>query len=219
VGEPLLIVQNAGFEGPGYLLDWARDEGFDVAHCRAWEQGLPEAPGHVIVLGAPESVRDLPKIEWLGREAEWLRKLLAGEARVLGICLGAQLVAHVLGGEVKDGAHAEIGWHPLEAFGERFPLFQWHKEVFTLPPGAEAFARSEATALQGFRWRDRVWALAGHPEVTPELAREFARLCWSEECAGGRFVQRPELIEREGERRFSEARPYVRKILNRWARG
>ncbi len=218
MAERLLFVQNADFERPGWLEDWARSRGFDVSLCRPRDEGLPAPPSRVIVLGAPESVRDLAKLPWLEREADWLRRAIAGGTRVLGVCLGAQLVAHLLGGEVKDGAYAEIGWLPFEWRGERFPLFQWHREIFTLPPGAEPFG---GEPLRGFRL-GAVWALGGHPEITPELAREFVRRCWSESWYAAqtdtRFVQRPEVLERTADAACAAGRSGITALLDEWAK-
>ena len=193
--------------------------------ARAYEQPPPPAGAftHLVLLGSPHSVAEIDSLAWLKAEADWLRPLLDGPQKILGICLGAQLLAHLLGGRIRVGPHAEIGWHALEGCDPLTAVFQWHREVFSLPPGATAFGRSAATPLQGFR-RGNIWALAGHPEVDEALAREYFRLCWSEEWFEGErqarraaFIQPPaEALRALGEN-AAESRRRVYALLDDWA--
>ena len=131
------------------------------------------------------NVRDADRLPWLTGEVELLRDALAARVPVLGICLGAQLVAAAAGAEVRRSAAPEIGWFEVElsadgardpvlgALPERFDAYEWHSYTFDLPAGAVELARS-ATCSQAFRLGDAAWAVQFHPEVTPEIVREWA---------------------------------------------
>jgi GMP synthase-like glutamine amidotransferase len=165
-------------------------------------------------------------LPWLEAEARFAGRFIGEEKHVLGICLGAQLLADLLGGKISVGSRAEVGWHQVNATGAlpSAVLFQWHREIFSLPPGAAAFGRSAATSLQGFWMGEKILGLAGHPEIDESLVREFIERCWSEEWfaaenAAGRaeFIQRPEEMIREAPKRLAENRAAVFSWLDSWA--
>ena len=223
----LLILQNSEVEGPGYLLEWAAGVGLLTALCQPFlGEKIPSAAtfSHLIILGSPHSVSEMDSLPWLQQEASWVRAALSGNLRILGICLGSQLLAHLLGGLVLKGPHAEIGWHPLEWLesahsfglsGAGFPLFQWHQEIFTLPPGAKAIARSPATALLAFIWEERVWAIGGHPEMNEKLVTDYSLKFWQK--AQGTYVQQPEEMLAGIATNLAESRKGVSAFLNAWA--
>ena len=126
-----------------------------------------------IIFGGPMSAND--NEEWVAREIDWISVPLAENKPFLGVCLGAQMLAKKLGGQV--GFHAEgqveIGYYPLESIngGCRFaPLpsavYQWHREGLTLPSDAECYARSETFDNQAFRYGEAAFGIQFHPEVT-----------------------------------------------------
>jgi GMP synthase-like glutamine amidotransferase len=113
--------------------------------------------------------------EWLGDEAAWLRQLVESGAPVLGVCLGAQLIARAFGGAARPLAGGlEIGWHEVERCGadpvldalpQRFEAFEWHHYTYDLPEGAVELARN-GRCNQAYRLGDACWAVQFHPEVT-----------------------------------------------------
>jgi GMP synthase-like glutamine amidotransferase len=222
----LLILQNSDFEKPGVLLDWAKERNIPYELSRAYEEKIPAGEfSHLILLGSPHSVTEMGRLPWLKGEADFARAFMNAGKHTLGVCLGAQIIAHVLGGEVTVGPHAEVGWHRVGQTGDLPPavLFQWHREVFSLPPGASAFGGSAATPLQGFWGGDKILALAGHPEITEGLVKDYIDLCWSEdwyqaEVKAGRakFIQRPEEMIREAKLRVAESRRPVFAWLDAW---
>src|SRR5262249_10941316 len=121
---------------------------------------------------------------WLVEEDRLLRQLIDAGTPLLGLCLGAQLVAQAAGAAARRASRPEIGWHPVEltAEGRRDPLlapippgfeaFQWHSYEFPLPPGAIALAESDV-CLQAARLGDRAWALQFHPEVSASDAQAW----------------------------------------------
>jgi GMP synthase-like glutamine amidotransferase len=199
----------AWFAARGHLLSHVR---FFAGELPGGGTGSSAAPAAdwLIVMGGPMGVHDEGEFPWLKAEKAAVRAALDRGAAVLGVCLGAQLLAHVLGAEVKPNAVKEIGWFPVElsaearstwlgrVFPERFTPFHWHGDTFGIPAGAIPLGSSEACRNQGFLWRERVLGLQFHPEITPA---SLAAL--SGECAGelaiagggkGRFVQTAEAL-------------------------
>lgn len=133
------------------------------------------------------------KFSFLRDEAELIRQAIELGRGVLGLCLGAQLIARALGANVKPNDHWEVGWHPVEIDDaylgkERLTAFQWHQDTFDVPKGAVRIATNSATPNQGFRLSKRVVGVQFHPEAITE---------WVHDCAidpdypAGPFVQAP----------------------------
>ncbi|MEL6779950.1 MAG: glutamine amidotransferase [Cyanobacteria bacterium J06597_16] len=129
-----------------------------------------------LVFGGYMSVND--DEPYLHKEADWVRQVLAANLPYLGICLGAQLLAKVLGAKV--GVHhqawEEIGYYPVystpagrDLFPEELKLYQWHREGFELPEGAVLLARGNTFPNQAFRWGDRAYGVQFHPEMTADM--------------------------------------------------
>jgi GMP synthase (glutamine-hydrolysing) len=138
----------------------------------------------LVVLGGPMGVYDADRYPHLRAELHCIREAVEQGKPVLGICLGAQLIASALGGEVKPTTQPEIGWYDvrLTEEGGRDPLlgelrptervFQWHQDAFVTPPGAVALADSERCPHQAFRYRDNVYGFQFHVEAdAPMIAR------------------------------------------------
>jgi GMP synthase-like glutamine amidotransferase len=158
------------------------------AHKIEWQYAGTDSPGPenaqaVVSLGGPMSVND-PSVE-LREEQRYIVRAISSGVPVLGICLGAQLVAKCLGSEVRPMGRKEIGWHAVR-FTERGAgnplfaglcreetIFQWHGETFDLPAGAEWLAESSLCRNQAFRWGSNVYGFQFHPEVTPEIIRSW----------------------------------------------
>lgn len=201
------IFQHVPFEGPAIVGEWAADRGHELAITRLdLGEALPPAADIklLVMLGGPMGVRDTAEHGWLEAEKALLREVIAGgQAGVLGICLGAQLLAEALGGQVFPNAEQEIGWFPCwpEAgaeestlwpgdLGETFAAFHWHGETFTLPPGALHLAASQATNNQAFEIDGRYIGLQFHWDYTAESIEAMLTHC-SDELEGGDFVQAP----------------------------
>jgi len=188
----LLAIQHVPWEGPHRVLDAC-----GALHVRTVKplagQPLPaqdEVAG-AVVMGGPMGVHELDRHPGLASEREWLAEALRREMPLLGICLGAQLIASALGAEVRLGEGPELGYAPVEILDAGDPLLgalapstavlHWHGEAFDLPEGATHLARSERTEVQAFR-RGDAWGVLFHPEsdlalleawlAVPEMARE-----------------------------------------------
>lgn len=158
-------------------------------YVKLWQgQPLPEPENTLaaIVLGGPMSVNDVDQHPFLEKELEYLRRLLALDVHVLGVCLGAQLLAAALGAKVANGPKAELGYSRvmltydgvkdalLLGFPMELPVFQWHEQGFELPQGAVRLAGSDDYPNQVFR-HGHAWGFQFHLEVTPEMAELFSR--------------------------------------------
>lgn len=131
----------------------------------------------LIVLGGPMNVDEEEKHPWLRTEKKFIEQTLAANKSYLGICLGGQLLAQVLGAKVTKNKFQEIGWHDVIrnqnqhaafAWPTKATVFQWHEDRFDLPSGAIALATSEATEFQAYGYGKNVIGLQFHPESTAD---------------------------------------------------
>jgi len=179
----VLILQHVRPEPPGTIADALEDHGVDYDTVRIFrDEAVPDtldADG-LVVMGGPMGVRDLDDRPHLSRELHLIEQALHDDVPVLGVCLGSQLLAHVLGADVRPGPQKEIGWDEVilaDAAAEDplfhdvddpFTAFHWHGDVFTLPDGAVSLARSAQTEHQAFRYGDTAYGLLFHLELTPK---------------------------------------------------
>jgi GMP synthase-like glutamine amidotransferase len=172
------IVQHVPFEGPGLIAEWAAEQGHDLDIGLAITESYPspEVIDLLVVMGGPMDADDEIASPWLTAEKRFIAEAIAEGRLVLGICLGAQILAEVLGGRVKRAEQPEIGWYSVRLTGEGAsePLFDrwpdevvvghWHGDTFDLPLGLEPALSSEITPNQAFVFDDRVVGLQFHLE-------------------------------------------------------
>ena len=165
--------------GPGVFADVAAAGGHALVEWSPAEQPVPELDGFgaVIVFGGAMHTDHEAEHPWLAAEKAMLRSLLGRGTPILGVCLGAQLLAEAAGAQPRRAREPEIGWYDVELTGEaaddplagalpeRFESFQWHSYEAPLPPGATALARSDV-CLQAFRVNGPAWGIQFHAEVT-----------------------------------------------------
>ncbi|HEX5421610.1 MAG TPA: type 1 glutamine amidotransferase, partial [Gammaproteobacteria bacterium] len=195
----------APFEGLGSIAGWLGAAGCEVSVTRLFETPrLPvaESVDFLIVMGGPMSANDETELAWLAPEKAFIRRCIEHGKLVLGVCLGAQLIASALGARVFRAPAREIGWLPVRAvriseeepgdddfaFPASIDAFHWHGETFDLPPGAKRLAESDACENQAFQLGRRVLGLQFHLETTPESAREMVSHCRAE-LEPSRYVQ------------------------------
>ena len=182
----VLIIKNIAVEGPGTIADYLDAEKIPSSVCELSTGGV--LPGvdsftHLLIMGGPMAVYEMDRRPYLKKEAELIEQAAKANKHILGICLGAQMIAHALGARVYAGGQKEIGWQEitLTPEGMNDPLmstlapdgknaaqvFQWHGDTFDLPAGAVRLASSDFYPNQAFRYSDRVYALQFHIEVAP----------------------------------------------------
>lgn len=176
----VLVIQHVHCEELAEIGAVLQAAGVGWRYCRAFAgEAVPEAPTDwqgLVLLGGPMSVYDTAEYPFLLAEQRLLEATLAAGLPILGVCLGSQLLAAVLGAEVRAGGLKELGWHPLHLgpgaaedplFGElpgEFMAFHWHGDVFDPPAGAVPLASSPITPCQVFRYGE-AWGTLCHLEV------------------------------------------------------
>lgn len=195
-----LFLQHVPFEGPGSIEAWLASRAAALGVTRLFaNEPLPplEDVDFVIAGGGPMSVNDEADLPWLRAEKQFIREAIERGTPVLGICLGAQLIASSLGARVHANPVREIGWFPVHAtpvpdgcfrFPSQCTVFHWHGETFDLPEGAVRLARSEACANQAFQIGRRAIGLQFHLETTPQSAASLIENS-RHEMTPGLFVQ------------------------------
>lgn len=195
--------QHVEFEGPGMINDWVESKKQKL-HFTHFHKGDPlpdlNSVDLLIVMGGPMDVYDYHIHSWMEDEIAFVKQCIENNTPVLGICLGAQIVAAALGSEVYPGKEKEIGWFPVtflpaagdfkiwsEHPGTRM-VFHWHGDTFDIPEGAIRIARSNAFQNQGFIYNNRVMAFQFHLEVTPELVKGLTKHC-GDELIQGKYIQ------------------------------
>jgi len=217
--------QHVPFEGPGSIGTWLDDGGHRITATRFFERADfpdPDMVDLLVVMGGPMSVNDGDRFPWLAPEKRFIQKLIATGKPVLGICLGAQLIASALGAAVRTNRCREIGWFPVQGVrrddSEVFPfpatvkVFHWHGETFDLPAGAVPLARSEGCVNQAFQVGRRVIGLQFHLETTPDLVRGLVSHC-REELIPGEYVQTEEDILSAGDEKYRKINLLMKEIL------
>ena len=185
----LLVIQHVPHERLGTFEPAFKSAGCSLAFLNSYDPKavwppVAECDG-VITMGGPQSVYEQDTYPYLTRELEWLRDALKAHRPILGVCLGAQVLASALGARVTKNPQKEIGWFPLmrepdadgdplfSAFGETETVFQWHGDTFVLPTGSVRLASSPLCHEQAFRYRDNVYGLQCHVEVTEAMVRAW----------------------------------------------
>ena len=200
--------QHVPFEGLGSIGDWVRSGSHQLGTTRFYcNESLPEIEDIdlLVVMGGPMNIYEETKYSWLTEEKRFIERVIAAHKRVLGICLGAQLVADVLGARVYANADKEIGWFPVEmteraqrsnlftAFPARLEVFHWHGDTFDIPEGALHVAHSAGCAHQAFVYEERVVGLQFHLETSRASAQQIITHC-ADEIVEGRYIQTPQAM-------------------------
>ena len=181
-------LQHVPFEGLGSIEPWMHAQGHTLTGTRVHTGELPPpvtAYDWLIVMGGPMNIYQQHEHPWLAAEKIAIHEAIDTGRRVLGICLGAQLIADALGARITRNAFKEIGWFPVQLsveagqrplladFPQRFDAYHWHGDSFSLPPGTLRMAWSEGCAQQAFIARERVVGLQFHLEITPAGAADL----------------------------------------------
>jgi GMP synthase-like glutamine amidotransferase len=179
--------QHIDCEGPGTLADILRSKGAVVEILKPFKgQEIPEDLGDgLVILGGPTAVYEEQENPWMTLELAAIRQCMNRQKPVLGICLGAQMLAHLAGGRVYKGSVSEVGWHPVtltaEAAGDpllggvpvNFEAFHWHSDTFDLPEGAVRLAGSGRYPNQAFKLGTKIYGIQFHLEVNRKMLEDW----------------------------------------------
>jgi len=205
--------QHVPFEDLGSIRSWLLAAGYAITRTPFFESATLPRPDQIdllVVLGGPMSVNDEGRYPWLAVEKKFIRDLITSGKPVLGICLGAQLIACALGAKVYPNAVKEIGWFPVYGvssgdtsifhFPKSVQTFHWHGETFDLPDGAARLAKSNACDNQAFQLGRSVIGLQFHLETTPESAHNLVTHCRDEIHPAPSIQTETEILSAEPER-------------------
>lgn len=219
-------LQHVPFENLGNIEIWIRERNHELTVTRVYEN--PDFPAMadfewLIIMGGPMNIYEDKRYPWLTSERQFIKETIHAGKTVLGICLGAQLVADALGSKVFPNTHKEIGWFPVELTPEgrasdllrNFPaqceVFHWHGDTFHLPQGAVQLARSQACEQQTFLYQERVLALQFHLETTRSSAEQLIENCRNE-LVNAPFIQSADSMLAD-DRKFTNINRLMHVIL------
>lgn len=228
----LLVLEHVAFEGPGAIADWAAERGHAVVRVPLFRGEAVPPPASVdalVVMGGPMGADDEDRHPFLREEKRLLLACVDGGRPVLGVCLGAQLLARALGAPVRAQGYREIGWFPLRwgAAARGVPgfahvpdesvVFHWHGDTFAVPGDTLPLASSDACPNQGYASADgRVVGLQFHLEMRAGDVASLVEHGRDEIGGGGRFVQPEDRILAGAELHAARLRPLLDTFLDRW---
>ena len=199
-------LQHVAFEGLSSIEPFLKERNHELSSTHLYRgESLPNVDEFdwLIVMGGPMGIYDYDEYTWLKSEKEFIKSAIDSGKIVLGICLGAQLIADVLGAKVTKNAHREIGWFDIsktaaaentilaDAIPDSSEVFHWHGDTFGIPEGATSLVKSAACDNQGFILNDRVVGFQFHLETTLESASALIENC-RDELDGSTYVQTEE---------------------------
>jgi GMP synthase-like glutamine amidotransferase len=194
------ILQHTATSKAGSTLEWLKKQNIPYSITKFFEPhpSLPELPDFdmLIICGGEMNVDEENSYPWMRAEKDFIKNALVQNKKMVGLCLGGQLIAEALGAPVGRHKNWEVGWLPVQLKKispllpdlDQLTVFQFHGDSFGIPAGAQKFAQSEACENQGFTWGSHVVAMQFHPESTKDWVIE----CSQEKLPSGPFVQTAE---------------------------
>jgi GMP synthase-like glutamine amidotransferase len=222
-------LQHVPFEGLGHIAPWITAQGHHLTRTRLYAgEALPSPKDfdRLIIMGGPMNIYEDEQYPWLIREKALINQAIDAGKSLVGICLGAQLLADALGSPVFAGPEKEIGWWPislttagkncelLRGLPDRATVFHWHGDTFDLPQGAVHLAESAACGQQAFLFDNRILGLQFHLESTPATVGEILTHC-GHELGSGRYVQTEAEIFAASPERFQQINSLMETLLTR----
>ena len=195
--------QHVSFEGLGCINDWIKERGHSINFTKFYaDDPLPDidAIDWLIIMGGPMGVNDDDQYGWLKKEKEFIKQAITANKTVIGICLGSQLIAEMLGAKVYKNTEKEIGWFDvaitptgkknklLEGFENTFKVFHWHGDTFDLPTGAEHLMQTGICKNQTFLYKEKILGIQFHFEATKETLTQMVAN-GRDELIVGKFIQ------------------------------
>lgn len=228
--KPVAVFRHNSSEGPGYFAT------FLDAHSVPWQlikldegETVPASIGAfsgLCFMGGPMSVND--DLPWIPQVLAIIRKAVSHDIPVIGHCLGGQLIAKALGGNVSRNQVREIGWGRVEAAGplarewlgdtQSFEAFHWHGETFSIPPGATRLLKSVYCENQAYAI-GKILGMQCHVEMTEAMIRLWNRSWQKENAIPGPSVQHPEEIYERIDQRITAMRVVADRLYAHWIEG
>jgi len=183
-----LIIKHVDIEGPGLIEYCLKQENISYqVHNLKPGVHLPKLDDltHIVILGGPMNVYEVDRYPFLREEDLFIKEAIQRGKSILGICLGAQLIAKALGAKVFKAPVKEIGWYDVSLtrigsidplfskLPKTFSVFQWHEDTFEIPHSATLIATSSPVPYQAFRYGNNAYGLQFHLEVTGEMIRKW----------------------------------------------
>ncbi len=220
-------LQHVPFEGLGRIENWALEKEHRLRCTRLYtDDELPHQDDFqmLVVMGGPMGVHDEEEYSWLGREKKFLQDTIHAQKPVLGICLGAQLLATVLGADVVANEEKEIGWFPvkrneavpqvlLEVLPSELTVFHWHGDTFSMPDRSVRLYSSSVCINQAFLYGDRILALQFHLETTSAGVELLITHC-NNELVDEKWIQTDERLLAANEKEYASMDNVLVNILD-----
>lgn len=178
------VVQHVKEEGPGVFSQLLPDMHRTILVSVDEFPDVSTVSG-LLIMGGPMGVYEKDKYPFIQKELQFIKKCSENGIKVFGVCLGAQMIAKALGGNVYKGDQQEIGWSEITltdearhdfvfgVFPEKMKVFQWHGDTFTLPKGAVRLATSDLYVNQAFKYGTNIYGLQYHLEVTVDIIKDW----------------------------------------------
>ena len=229
--KPLLCVRHEPEDDGGLALETFASVGLQVETADAWNAtALPDvdAIAGLVVFGGTMNVDQVDRFPFLGSERDLLGRALDAHLPVLGVCLGAQMLARALGEPVEPAPVRTLGFTPIHptavgradslasVFEDGTMTFHWHEDAFALPMGCDLLASGEDESVQMFRHLDRTWGVVFHPEVTRDEVRRWLEVS-DRATLAAQWGADPDALERGVERHLPAHEARGRELFRRFA--
>jgi len=220
-------LQHVSFEDAANINIWAKEKGYEITYSRLYTNESLPLNDHfdwLIIMGGPMNIYEDKKYPWLVREKKYIENAIKDKKIVLGICLGAQLIADIFGGTVYRNKYKEIGWFPVSlaegvcqtekafSLSKEFMAFHWHGDTFNIPKGCTKLAESEACENQAFEYNDHVIGLQFHLESSFDSVTKLIKN-YSDELIEGKYIQTADHIFSKG-KQFKDLYESMNLLLN-----
>jgi GMP synthase (glutamine-hydrolysing) len=221
-------LQHVHFEDPANIEQWAKERNYQLSGTKLFQENQLPSLGEfdwLVVMGGPMNIYEEEIYPWLAAEKKFIAQAIAAGKQVLGICLGAQLIAAVLGAKIYGNENKEIGWYPVRisegvqklpvfsGLPQTFTAFHWHGDTFELPAGSVRAAHSEGCINQAFAYNDgKVIGLQFHLESSHESVAKLVDNC-GDELVGGKYIQSAAVIQ-DLDNNWSGIREIMARLLD-----
>lgn len=221
----ILCVVHAEFEKPGSIETWAKKSNHLLLQVNPFKgEMLPDIDAFdlLVVMGGPQSPLELDKAPYLRNEIELIKQAISKGKRILGVCLGAQLIGEALGAKTERSPNREVGMYPVQLlnsakddpvfsqFSDEFDVMHWHSDMPGMVEGMELLAQSEGCPRQVFRYGDKIYGFQCHFELTRELVKEMIRHCEDDLKPGKYVMTQEQLMEQD----YSSMNAKMDKVLD-----